>query len=694
MRIAVITACVLLVSPMAFAAQPFVYIAVQPCAPGPACAPEVDVYNATTAALVTRIPFAAGASLGNLAISSDGRHVYVVEALLSGVSNLAVIDAAAQAVTSEAFLFFTQPSFRPFLAAGKDPTQVLLLVTDVSTQSIVIGTTLMVVDASTGVVVRSFMVPLMKDSVSNSFIEGASAFAASPTDDRAFISTNSPPGRQDRLLSLDTVSGATVVMDSELFANRTGLFMSPNGDRLFEAITTSQFIQNIVAAWDLSSDLAAYVSSSTTNIVRGGGGAESFRSGRAYLWNANSFTDRDAIGGAVSATFTIPGFVFSMAFSADDSRAWIESGDDPITNTLRIVDTTSHDVVKTIPLLTSFTSNVVSTPPGAATCDYRMNTLQSSWSVNGGTAILPLKTSCPWVASSDSPWARIDQTSGSGSATITLTVDQNFTTTNRSGTVTIGGQVVTVTQASFSATPPFGVVDTPSDRVSGVTGALNITGWALDDVGIARVRIYRDAIAGETAGSQIYIGDGTFVDGARPDVQALLPTFPNASRAGWGLQVLTNALPGQGNGTYRFSVYADDVDGHTTLLGTRTVTCTNGMATLPFGTIDTPSQGQTVSGTIVNFGWALTPQPYVIPFDGSTITVLIDGVAVGHPIFGMARTDIDALFPGYQNTGHAVGFFMVDTTTLTDGIHTIAWIVTDTGGHTVGIGSRFFTVAN
>ncbi len=153
-------------------------------------------------------------------------------------------------------------------------------------------------------------------------------------------------------------------------------------------------------------------------------------------------------------------------------------------------------------------------------------------------------------------------------------------------------------------------------------------------------------------------------------------------------------LPGQGTGTYRLLAFADDVEGHTTLLGTRTFTAANASADLPFGTIDTPGQGETVSGTIVNFGWALTPQPKVIPMDGSTIDVLIDGVVVGHPTYGFARSDIQALFPGYANTDGAVGYFILDTTTLTDGLHSIAWVVRDNMGATQGIGSRFFTVAN
>jgi hypothetical protein len=258
--------------------------------------------------------------------------------------------------------------------------------------------------------------------------------------------------------------------------------------------------------------------------------------------------------------------------------------------------------------------------------------------------------------------------------------------------LSIGGQVVTVTQASFSSTPPFGTVDTPADNSTGLSGAISVTGWALDDVGVARVRIYRDPVAGEAAGPQVFIGNATLVDGARPDVQAAFPAFPYASRAGWGLQVLTNVLPKQGNGQFRFYAYADDVDGHTTLLGFKTVTIDNATAVLPFGTIDTPGQGDTVSGVVVNFGWALSSA--LIPVDGSTIDVLIDGVESGHPVYNNFRSDIATLFPSFPNSNGAIGYFVLDTTRLSNGVHTIAWIVRDGNGGAQGIGSRFFTVAN
>lgn len=277
-----------------------------------------------------------------------------------------------------------------------------------------------------------------------------------------------------------------------------------------------------------------------------------------------------------------------------------------------------------------------------------------------------------------------------GVTTGTVIVSSNDPT-YRSTTLTV---IVRVPNLGTS-TAPIGVFDTPLANAV-VSGEIGVTGWAVDDIGIAGVDIYRSPLAGEPRNSNglVFLGGATLVAGARPDVQGANPTRPMSEKAGWGYMLLTNMLPGGGNGPFTLHAFARDFDGHSTLLGSRVITAANVSAQLPFGTIDTPMQGETVSGTIVNFGWALTPQPNLIPVDGSTIGVYVDNVLVGHPVYGNARSDIQALFPGYQNTNGAVGFFMLDTTLLTNGVHTIAWGVVDNMGHAQGIGSRYFTVSN
>ena len=83
-----------------------------------------------------------------------------------------------------------------------------------------------------------------------------------------------------------------------------------------------------------------------------------------------------------------------------------------------------------------------------------------------------------------------------------------------------------VKQAFLGSQPPFGSLDTPTNGSTGVTGAVTVTGWALDDRGVTKVEVYRDPMSGEPTGpnGKVYVGDATFVPGARPDVAAGYPT--------------------------------------------------------------------------------------------------------------------------------------------------------------------------
>jgi hypothetical protein len=178
-------------------------------------------------------------------------------------------------------------------------------------------------------------------------------------------------------------------------------------------------------------------------------------------------------------------------------------------------------------------------------------------------------------------------------------------------------------------------------------------------------------------------------------VEAAYPGYPQNEVAGWGYMLLTNFLPNSGNGTFTLLAYATDTGGHEVLLGSKTIICDNENAVLPFGAIDTPTQGGTATGSaFMNFGWALTPRPNSIPLNGSTLLVWVDGSPLGHPSYNHYRGDIATLFPGYVNSNGAVGLYFLNTTGYTDGVHTIAWSVQDSAGHVDGIGSRYFSIQN
>lgn len=314
-----------------------------------------------------------------------------------------------------------------------------------------------------------------------------------------------------------------------------------------------------------------------------------------------------------------------------------------------------------------------------------------------------------WSVSDDADWLTSSPASGTESGKVTTSIDlSGLTEGTYTGTISVTAtatnspQTVTVTlivKDPTDTTPPFGSFDTPTDGTAGITGAIPVTGWILDDIGIQSVKIYRDPVAGDSSADVeeglVYIGDAGFVEGARRDVEGAYPDYPLNNAAGWGYMILTNFLPNQGNGTYVLHAIVTDKDSHEVSLGTKTITCNNSNAVKPYGTIDLPVQGGEVSGVIWNAGWALTPQTCMIPIDGSTIWVWVDGVKqTGHPDYNQYRVDIATLFPGLKNSDGAVGAYLLDTTQWDNGVHTIAWSVKDDCDRSDGLGSRFFSILN
>jgi hypothetical protein len=307
-----------------------------------------------------------------------------------------------------------------------------------------------------------------------------------------------------------------------------------------------------------------------------------------------------------------------------------------------------------------------------------------------------------WTCISQGAWLRVSHANGIGSAVVQVSVHPSglavgahhsrFKITDVDTGEWILVYVTLNIYAGGAGIDPFGSMDTPLEGAA-VRSSIPVTGWAIDDIGIKRVTIWRDAVSGED-GDEIFVGKAVMVDGARPDVEQLFPGYPLNYAAGWGYMLLTNMLPGGGNGQFKLHAYATDYSDNIVYLGGRTITCDNNNAVKPFGAIDTPGQGAVVAGTDYrNRGWVLTPLPASIPEDGSTIEVFIDGKSQGNPTYNVYRPDIAALFPGYANSQGALAYYDFDTTLLDCGVHTIQWTARDSLGRVDGIGSRYFVVS-
>ena len=320
-----------------------------------------------------------------------------------------------------------------------------------------------------------------------------------------------------------------------------------------------------------------------------------------------------------------------------------------------------------------------------------------------------------WTATPSQPWVQVSPTTGTGTKSVRVRINPStapavgsvqaaVTFTANDGLadpVTVAITVV-MTDATGPVSAPTGNFDTPADG-STVSGSIALTGWALDNIEVAKVELWRDAHTNDPAaarfggsdarGGKVFIGNASFVEGARPDVEGISPNVPRNYRAGWGYIMLTRGLVWDGKGPFNLHAFAFDSEGNMTALGSKTITIDNAASVKPFGAIDTPGQGDTVSGTISNFGW-------VVPSKGSTIAlknvqVYVDNVLVGSPGGLSRRADLDAAFgPLGFDTSHANRVLIIDTTQFTNGVHTIGWFVTDSSGAADGVGSRFIRIQN
>src|SRR6185436_16619578 len=106
-----------------------------------------------------------------------------------------------------------------------------------------------------------------------------------------------------------------------------------------------------------------------------------------------------------------------------------------------------------------------------------------------------------WTATTNQPWLRVSPTSGTGSATLTVSVVSIFGTISGaltgavnvtlvgSGTATGSIAVTLNVFPNGSTSGPFGVIDTPTNNATGVTGAVPFSGWGLDDEEVTTVSI-------------------------------------------------------------------------------------------------------------------------------------------------------------------------------------------------------------
>ncbi len=99
----------------------------------------------------------------------------------------------------------------------------------------------------------------------------------------------------------------------------------------------------------------------------------------------------------------------------------------------------------------------------------------TSYPAAGGTGAvtISLLIGCPWTASSSAGWIKVLPPNGSGSDTVTITVDSNPSSLARPGKITVAGETITINQDGVSCTPT--PIEPPSKTFSAVGGTGSIS---------------------------------------------------------------------------------------------------------------------------------------------------------------------------------------------------------------------------
>ena len=182
---------------------------------------------------------------------------------------------------------------------------------------------------------------------------------------------------------------------------------------------------------------------------------------------------------------------------------------------------------------------------------------------------------------------------------------------------------------------------------------------------------------------QLYIGDAVSIEDARPDIEGYSPTTPINYRAGWGFLVLTNMLPNQGTGTFTLHMRAFDLEGQQTVLGLRD---DHRAEQHRDGAVRSDRHAGAGRDRRRNQLRELRLGAVARPSRGSARRRLGDGVhrrrGVGSPGGWTRARDLKPLFPDYPGVRRALGVSASTRRRYANGLHTIAWVVTDVGGVT------------
>ncbi|MFZ2679283.1 N-acetylmuramoyl-L-alanine amidase [Clostridium sp.] len=218
--------------------------------------------------------------------------------------------------------------------------------------------------------------------------------------------------------------------------------------------------------------------------------------------------------------------------------------------------------------------------------------------------------------------------------------------------------------------PAVSNLENPQNNATIVDGKLRVSGWALHPFGIKEVKVTLDGVT---------LGNATY-GVTRTDVSKIYSGYFNGSQCGFDSTFELNNIT---NGVKTLKVQIIANDGTSTVV-TRNITVQRNLQAR--SCLDEPTSNAIVTTDSLSIkGWALNSKGI------KSVEAFIDNTSYGTIKYGIKRTDVNKVYPGYP-TGDNSGFEgKIDISKLSNGNKTLKVVITGNDG-TVQTINRAITV--
>jgi hypothetical protein len=173
-----------------------------------------------------------------------------------------------------------------------------------------------------------------------------------------------------------------------------------------------------------------------------------------YALSASTGTT-GATGGPLSVTVTASAPTCGWTASSNAAWATVAPASGTGTGTAVVTLAANTGAARTATMTAGGQTYTVTQAAAPPPCSYTLSpTMVSAVGLGGASSvtITASASTCSWAASTATSWITLNTAAGTGSGPVNFTLSSNATAAARTGTLTVGGTVVTVSQAA--ALPP------------------------------------------------------------------------------------------------------------------------------------------------------------------------------------------------------------------------------------------------